>query len=244
MRPESTLLRRFVAIAATAAALSFGAVSADATLVTFNGFAAGSENVRIMNTANSSHPALDEDAAAGGLSMTIDGNSSFVAYCVDLYQTIYFNQPYSSFTLVPGRQYPFANANAALDIGKLFFADGATLATGTAQQQAIKQAAFQSAIWEIAYELSGHYDVFSGNLELANYSNSPDTGASLTLANQWLAALPSVHGAYDLIALSSPTDQDQSFATNSTPEPHTVALVGIALLALGWATRRKSSRAG
>ena len=87
--------------------------------------------------------------SAGGFTTILNGGPSFESYCVDLYQTINFGAPpYPEYTFA-GLGHLFANANAHADLGRLY-------ATAGVVNDAVMEAAFQIAVWEIAYEATGH----------------------------------------------------------------------------------------
>ena len=99
--------------------------------------------------------------SAGGFTTILNGGPSFESYCVDLYQTINFGAPpYPEYT-VAGLGHLFTNANAYADLGRLYARAGVV-------SDAVTEAAFQIAVWEIAYEATGTaYNLASGAASFA-----------------------------------------------------------------------------
>jgi hypothetical protein len=210
------------------------AAQARADNVSFAGFANGSKTVDIV-LGNPNVP-RSISAQAGGFSVSLNGGPSFVTYCIDLYEYISFGPTFTDYTLVTGAAHAFANASAAADIGKLY-------AENNAVNSAVAQAAFQIAIWEIAYETSGTYSLGSGTAKFSG--GTANTSGALGLASSWLGTLATTtNNAYAVSTLDSvgnPGHQDQVFAA-PVPEPSTYALMAGGLLCMGAFARRRSSR--
>lgn len=204
-----------------------GAAQADATTVRFSGFADGQKTVHLALAAPNT--VINEYVYAGGFSATLNGGPSFTSYCVDVYQSLGFGTTYTDYNVVAGTAHAFANTHAAADIGKLY-------AEGNAVNGATAQAAFQIAIWEIAYETSSIYNLATGSATF--YGGTADTSGALTLATSWLNALPGVtRNPYDLSVLESTGHQDQ---VTAVPEPSTYLLLAGGLLGIGFVTRRRT----
>lgn len=105
-------------------------------------------------------------------------------------------------------------------------------------------AAFQLALWEIIY------NPHSLNLARGSFRTNPFDGAQ-ALAMTWLASLPKTEGykssTYEFFVLEAP-DNYKGKDTNQSlllarripvPEPATVALLGLGLLACGVVRRRR-----
>lgn len=213
--------------AATLAAFS-GLAQADN--VSFPGFAHGSHTVTA--TLSGPNAALSKSVSAGGFTTIVDGGPSFETYCVDLYQTINFGAaPYTEYVDV-GLGHAFANSNAYADLGRLY-------ATAGVVDNAVAEAAFQIAVWEIAYESAGNaYNLASG---AASFSGgSAASSGALTLASGWLANLAS--GGPSITVLESRLHQDVIFA-QPVPEPEVVLLMAAGLLGVSAAARRKAKHA-
>ena len=128
------------------------------------------------------------------------------------------------------------HAAADADIGKLFSA-------GHLVNNAKTQAAFQIAIWEIAYETSGSYNLGSGTAKFSG-GTAASSGA-LTLATSWLGSLGA--NTMDVKVLESLSirnikgHQDVVFA-QAVPEPSTYALMAAGLMSIGFVARRRSQK--
>ena len=222
--------RSIVTPFALAAALFCGA-QAHADSLTFAGPVNGAETVDI--TLGAPNVATTMTTYAGGFSASLNGGPSFTSYCIDLYQYIGFGAPIDGYSLAPVASHAFANPAAAADIGKLF-------AENNLVDSSAAQAAFQIAVWEIAYETSGAYDLASGAAQFSGGS-AANSGA-LALASSWLGSLEGTNNnAYTVWTLESAVNQDQVFAT-PVPEPSTYALLAGGLLAMGFVARRRAAR--
>lgn len=220
-------MSRFLIAPLALACTLLGAAQANAADVRFNGFANGQETVHLSLTTPNT--AINEFVYAGGFSATLDGGPSFTTYCIDVYHLLSFGTTYSDYSVVPGTAHVFANTLANTDIGKLY-------AEGNAVNDATAQAAFQIAVWEIAYETGGAYDLGSGSAKF--YGGTADTSGALTLAASWLNALPGVtRSPYSLSVLESGIHQDQ---VTAVPEPSTYLLMAGGLLGIGFMARRRT----
>ena len=217
------------------ACLVLGAAQAHATLVDFQGFANGSRSVNFeLSSPNVSTSGYTE---AGGFTTLVDNTRTVTSYCIDLYEFLRFSDPaYTNYTLADGSLHAFKNTRADNDIGKLFSA-------GHVVNTATTQAAFQIAVWELAFETNTNYDVSSGAARFFGGS-AADSGGALSLASDWLSQLSSITNTADVQVLASITQgniaghQDQVFV-NRVPEPSSVTLAVAALLGLGFVRRRR-----
>jgi len=198
--------------------------------VTFTGFAHGAQTVDFSLLAPNA--TASGSVYAGGFATVLNGGPSFVSYCVDLYQHISFGTLYPEYT-APGTTHVFANDRAYADLGRLY-AEAGTIDTS------IREAAFQIAVWEIAYETTaGPYDLNAGAARFSGGSAS--SSGALGLASTWLAGLGTGTGP-GIEVIESREHQDVIFAP--VPEPSTVALMlaGLAATA-GFARRARSQTA-
>ena len=99
----------------------------------------------------------------------------------------------------------------------------------------VKEAAFQIAVWEIAYETTpGAYNLGDG---VATFlGGSAASSGALTLASTWLTGL--TNGAHpSIVVTESREHQDMIYAP--VPEPETYALFMAGLAAMGFVARRR-----
>jgi len=196
--------------------------------VTFTGFAHGSESVNFSLFAPNA--ATSGAASAGGFATVLNGGPSFVSYCVDLYQHISFGTLYPEYTS-PGTSHVFINDRAYADLGRLY-------AGAPVVDTSVEEAAFQIAVWEIAYETTaGPYDLSSGAARFSGGTAS--SSGALTLASSWLAALGGAPGR-SIDVIESGAHQDVIFAP--VPEPSSLMLMLAGLAASAGVARRRSSR--
>ena len=219
---------RLVPIASVALACALGATAARGDNVTFPGFAHGSETVAFSITAPNA--VASGTVSAGGFATILNGSPSFVTYCVDLYQHISFGTLYSDYT-APGSTHVFANNRAYADLGRLYASAGVV-------DTSIEEAAFQIAVWEIAYETTpGAYALGSG---AASFSGGSAAGGALGLASTWLSGLGNDAGR-SISVIESTEHQDVIFAP--VPEPSSYMLMLAGLLATVEISRRKRTQA-
>ncbi len=214
-------MKKLASLAAALCALG-ATTAAHADAVTFTGYAHGSESVTYTV------PNATGTAGAGGFLTSLNGGPSFTSYCVDLYQTIGFNAPYSDYSVAAPGTHAFANTHAYADLGRLY-------ATAGVIGNALQEAAFQVAVWEIAYE-TGAYGLGNGDARFS--STNADV---ITLASGWLTQLGN-HGAGPAISvLESPGQQDVIYAP--VPEPSEIMLMVTGLIAMGaFAKRRRKAK--
>jgi len=216
---------RLVPLAPIALACALCGAPARADDVTFTGFAHGSETVHFSLVAP--NVVASGDVNAGGFATVLNGGPSFVSYCVDLYQHISFGTLYSEYT-APGSTHVFANNRAYADLGRLYANAGVI-------DSSVEEAAFQIAVWEIAYETTpGAYVLGSG---AASFSGgSADSSGALGMAAAWLTGLGSGAGR-GISVIESADHQDVIFAP--VPEPSTYMLMMAGLLATVEISRRR-----
>ena len=219
---------RLVPLTSIALACALGTTTARADDVTFTGFAHGSETVAFSLVAPNG-PASGT-VNAGGFATILNGGPSFVSYCVDLYQHINFGTLYPEYT-APGTTHVFANNRAYADLGRLYANAGVV-------DTSVEEAAFQIAVWEIAYETTpGAYALGSG---AASFSGGSAANGALGLAATWLAGLGDGAGR-SISVIESTEHQDVIFAP--VPEPSTYMLMLGGLMATVEISRRKRKQA-
>ena len=219
---------RLVPLTSVALACALGTSTARADDVTFTGFAHGSETVAFSLVAPNA--VASGTVNAGGFATVLNGGPSFVSYCVDLYQHIGFGTLYPEYT-APGTTHLFANNRAYADLGRLYANAGVV-------DTSVEEAAFQIAVWEIAYETTpGAYALGSG---AASFSGGSAAGGALGLAATWLAGLGNGAGR-SISVLESADHQDVIFAP--VPEPSTYMLMLAGLMTTVEISRRKRKQA-
>ena len=213
---------RSTALKLLALASSLIAPLAHADDVTFAGYANGSQTVTY--SLSGLNPIATGTVRAGGFSTSLNGGPSFETYCVDLFHFIGFGVTYSDYS-APGTSHAFVNPRAYTDLGRLYSTAG-LVNTPTLE------AAFQIAVWEIAYEAALPYALGTGD---ATFANASDPGA-LTQASFWLTHLSAT--GVGIGVLESRNHQD---VITPVPEPETYALMLAGLGALGWMQRRRKA---
>lgn len=206
---------------------ALGAASqAQAVGVTFTGFAHGSESVNYSLNSGSTSTAV----SAGGFTTLIQGGGpSFTSYCVDLAETISFGTLYTGYTSV-GAGHVFANADAYADLGRLYAVAGPIL-------DSAHEAAFQIAVWEIAYETTPTYGLGTGSARFFGGSADP---SALGFAATWLTAVGSASGGPSVNVLDRQGSQDVIYAP--VPEPSTIALMFAGFVGMAAVARRRKAK--
>jgi hypothetical protein len=103
----------------------------------------------------------------------------------------------------------------------------------------------QIAIWEIAYETTGLYDLSAGAAMFTG--GTAESSGALSLATSWLNKLAGVTDGSTLGVLESHSVQSQVahqdlVFTTAVPEPSTYALMAAGLMCVGFVARRRSSK--
>lgn len=223
-----SLFQKLIVPASLALGLALSS-GAQATTVSFTGFANGSATVQLATPYSG-------NVSAGGFALSVDG-MPLTSFCIDLMQSISFGQVYSNYasTALTG-----LNENvSSLQLGR--FGKLYESYLPLASSNATASAAFQTAIWEIMSDGNGSLNLATGTFSLA----SAFSGASRTLAQTWLATLDTQNaGNWSFTKLGSPTNQDQLVATRGqgqVPVPASLGLLAAGLFGLGFARRRKQA---
>jgi hypothetical protein len=201
------------------------------------------------------HMRLDVDNFGQSLLPEPGGvGSSFYAFCIELEQTLASPRTYEVHELADGRNPNPIGVDRANLVGAVLGAAnftnfGGGLPTVTGFSSAQVAAAIQVAIWEVVYEslatdpFATAFNVTSG---AARFSGS---NAVLGLAQGYLNAIPNVTvPATNLLALNSTTGSQNLLVQLATPggeqpipEPGTLALLGLGLIALGFMRRARAA---
>lgn len=169
---------------------------------------------------------VNVNAYAGAFKAT-DGTSTWLAWCVDIFQETTFNTAVQDYGVLSASAFGASKADALTKLAT----EALSLVTDSEGS-----GAFQLAAWEIVNETSSAYSLSDGTFTVENISF-----AQKTLAEKWLTHLPAV-STYSVNFLASTTKQDLAVfeQSSSVPEPATTALLGLGLLGFV-ASRRKSA---
>jgi len=189
------------------------------------------------------------DTTTGEFSFTITGGTAgtglattFLAFCIEPREFVspgstytYTLNPLSAGTTNIGGM----GATKAGELAELF---GRYYPDFSVTLDAQHASALQIAAWEIVRENSGTLNVLTGNVE---YRNAADP-AALTLAQTYLSSLNGTGPKLtDVYALTQVGAQDvivqiRGASITATPEPITSATVGIAMVGLALALRKRN----
>jgi len=239
MRISSLTYRGLLAAGAFAASLALATVSAEASTIwvrdgnggnVFNG-GPGSVNIKInVNGAN-------RTVSAGAFALQYKfsdvkppkaqndpGWTDFLTYCLEPDETLGLSgltPKQGVFDEGIGSSIYAADAMALTRLVNTHFADSLTSAT--------KSAAFQVALWEIAFDNTA--DLAGGLFKFTQ------AGAVRNQASAYLDAANWVSGGDNLDVILRVGNQDLII---QVPEPATLALFGAGLLGLGFVSRRRA----
>jgi PEP-CTERM motif len=217
------------AAAALSATVPHAASAAAQVNITTQSFAAGS-NTGVLHFAGS--PFDNRSVGIGQFLLTgaytpTGGSAAFRTYCVDIFHALTVPGVYD---LVPLSQ--MYTGVRATNIAKILANTNATNATTSA--------AVQLALWEVAFETAGTFNVTSGAFNVTG----GNSGAARALANTYLANLGSwnVSATHTARLLYHPQRQSQVYLA-PVPEPATWAMliVGFGLTGATLRMRRRAT---
>lgn len=222
--------RRAINVLVAAAALCAAPIAlADAVTLIPTNFANGSEPFSLHNVP----PAIFDPVSTGGFVGTLDGNP-IVFFCFELTQSFGFN---------PSPPYTYDDSiltgSKATSLSELF-----TEGFATAVSTTNNSAGFQLAVWEILGETTpGDVNSPDGNFYVTdNHGNQTAQDRGNTL----LAGLSGSQALYTIHLLHSDNNQDFVYGVftphQEVPEPAPLLLIGAALVAMLFATRKVSTR--
>jgi len=194
---------------------------------------------------------LDKNVKAGAFLMTdtsgstLPADTSFRAWCVDIYDTISSSTDY---TLKSGGDfYGGANSYKVEDLERLasYVFDNGLLTNN------VRSAGFQLAVWEIVNELSTaaayRIDEAGGGDFYVTGIDTVDEGDAFGFATTWLGVVN--EGTYAISQTLSVWDKDcpsctQDLAVFAIPEPETYAMLLAGIGLLGFVAHRRRKGAG
>ena len=238
---------RGLTVAALAATTLFAAQPAAADTISINGFWAGNGTDTISFSGIDWHTGLNttvapETAWAGGFNTTnkTTGGPAFQSFCVDIFHSFSFIAT-SADTLMPAT---IISLKAATDLGRLFTNHQPEIDVAAGSGNAVNEAAFQLAVWEIVNERTEGYNLASGDFRAQ--------GNDVSLAQSWLDELTNMPSVSQYVANIWRVDSmisGKGYAQDvvvfaPVPEPQTYAMMLVGLGLLGFSVRRKNQNLG
>jgi len=256
---SSSLGKNAAAAAGILFALSAGSALADTITMTNYSWGATNDNVYVTGLAGADSPAITTQIVAATSVGTLN------TYCTDVFDYINQNTTYS-FTreqLAAGETYVTGHNDV---MGGTWSQPQVNLLTallynGSMATNNVNTAALQVAIWEVEYgtTVGGVYNLLSGpGIDFSSSSTPGVTDATLSAAQTYLNDVTSglwssnTGGLYQAEYLTNPSPstqpllylantgtQTQGNPVASAPEPATIGLLGVGLVGLAYARRRK-----
>lgn len=230
-------MKRQFLCALALSAMAFTTSTASASTVNhtvyLNGFTYANPSVMTLQSAapGLSIPAFN--AEGGQYSGTLDGKS-FISYCAEITQYLYFNTTYNDYQVVSGVAAWGLTKSLLIDhlISAIFDQHINTTSTGSSLTQAM--------LWETIYETSPTMGFATGSFNVTNTSNVQIASNGIDWAD-WSSWPISYHAdllhsvtAQDLFLITAVTDPSR------VPEPSAPALLLVGMGALGLTLKRRS----
>lgn len=222
---------------------ALGAQAAPIT-VAYTGFSNGSQNGNIVlegqrSTGVSAGQFGFNVVSGAGVYGGIQMDSTFDAFCIDVTTNLITSSlPPPVYDLTAASASSRLNAGQRSMIASLYDQHAASIATSGAHS-----AAFQLALWEILYDPG----LTLSNTPASNDFYATNFSSAIGIAQGWLATINTagnyVSSAYEFFVLEpAPGRANQALLmARQVPEPGTLALMGVGLLAIGLVRRRRSS---
>lgn len=231
----TSIARKFSRSISAFIALSSFAVlrPASADILQYSGPAYGGyiSTTGLTNTGSLLTP-VSTSPLAGGISMLnlTAGGGSFAAWCVDIYSRLNTSTTGANYSLTSGASFYAGSPDTVTALERLASQHLASISTVS------DSGAFQLAVWEIVYENSGTYNLYSGNFQV----DSPDN--PIETANSWLAALGNSAPTMTFSVWASSSSQDLAVFAAPIPEPEIYAMLGVGLGVMGFVVRRRKQQ--
>jgi len=232
-----TFLRSSLLAAAASVALCLAPPTQAGTLVVTGYQVPGPLDFNVVS------PVRNASVNAGAFAGTFD-TVPIVFWCIQLNEFFDFNHTYTNYTST------LQNSGIFVNLGRLY-----NEAFLVATNNVTNSAAFQLAVWNIVYDSD---TTVNSGLFSATGNSAADTNA-INQANTWLAALSGFSDNFDTYWLRSDAttcpvtrsacENNQDFVTGvktsrfESPEPTPLLLIGAALVAMMFATRRREGKA-
>lgn len=226
--------RKFTSTALLAGLALLVSQTGSASTLTFDSYKWGSVTANVSTSAPLDAP-VAASLGVGGFNVHIGNGTSFEAWCMDVWQWL------------GGSNYTLQSSPLGLtvDAGKVTLTqakiDNLSRLASEAHasiNNATTSAAFQAAIWEIAFDNTGAYNITSGLFSMSGAT------AVTQQAQTWLDGLNGfAPGGYTVSVWSSPTQQDALVFTKvAAPATYTLLLAGLGLMSFT-ARRRELNKA-